>query len=500
MKIRLFHKLFCFFGLVFILAAAIALSLSYRRTVDMVLGDFGESLKLIAEEGARSFDPSDFKEVMKNRDISSEAYSRVRAALIETKQMAGRGTIELRYLYTMAPADAPGIWMYVVDTQPPTLEDGNKNPEFSYPGETEDFSSGDIVMDSFMNRKGAVDDSVKEYPEWGPLLSAAVPVFDRDGSVIGVVGVDAPVSAVSGIKGRIRGIIFPSFAAGLLISLIGSILVSWQMTRPVRELVNGTREVAAGNLDFTVSVNLTDEIGDLARAFNEMVKGLKLRDLYRRQFERYVSRQVADKVLAEPEKQFWLGERRRATILFADIRGFTAMAERLPPEEVVRRLNEYLRVMIDIVFEHEGTLDKFIGDAIMAVFGAPVSLGNDEERAVRAALAMQKAVGQLHMDWSGGGQDIPYRIGIGINTGEVVVGNIGSEHRLEYAAIGDHVNIASRLEGLNRTYGTGILVSSSTYEAVRSLVDARLVDKVAVKGRQGELEVYEIRGLRGETA
>ena len=171
------------------------------------------------------------------------------------------------------------------------------------------------------------------------------------------------------------------------------------------------------------------------------------------------------------------------------------MSEQLAPEEVVRRLNEYLAVMVDIVFAYDGTLDKFIGDAIMAVFGAPVSMGNDEERAVRAALEMQEAVRRLEMEWSERGM-VGFKIGIGINTGEVVVGNIGSDQRIEYAAIGDHVNLASRLEGLNKDYGTGILISEQTYRHVEHLVDARLVDRVAVRGREEKVSIYEVLQLK----
>ena len=228
-----------------------------------------------------------------------------------------------------------------------------------------------------------------------------------------------------------------------------------------------------------------------------MTAGLRQRDRYKRQFERYVSRQIADAILSNPDRDFWQGERRKTTILFADIRGFTAMSEKLEPEEVVHRLNEYLSVMVDIVFAYDGTLDKFIGDAIMAVFGAPINMGNDEERAIRAAVAMQAAAKRLEAQWSERGQ-VGFKIGIGVNTGDVVVGNIGSDIRLEYAAIGDTVNLASRLEGLNKDYGTGILVTEHTYRCVEHLVDVRWIDKVAVRGRTEPIDIYEVLGLSSE--
>src|SRR5262249_47456548 len=144
---------------------------------------------------------------------------------------------------------------------------------------------------------------------------------------------------------------------------LAGIVVAWSLTRPLGALVAGAAAVGRGDLTYRVEIPNRDELGQLAAAFNRMTQGLRQRDLYKQQFERYVTRQIAEKILAEPERAFWQGERRRATILFADIRGFTTMAERMPPEEVVNRLNQYLTVMIDIIFEWEGTLDKFIGDA-----------------------------------------------------------------------------------------------------------------------------------------
>jgi adenylate cyclase len=171
------------------------------------------------------------------------------------------------------------------------------------------------------------------------------------------------------------------------------------------------------------------------------------------------------------------------------------MSEKVPPEVIIARLNEYLALMIDIVFKHEGTLDKFIGDAVMALFGAPLSLGNDEERAVRAAVDMQKAAADLSWRWSK--QGLPeFKIGIGIHTGEIVVGNIGSEKRMEYSAIGDAVNLASRLESLNKEYKTSTLISEETYNAVKKIAETRFVDNVNVRGRAEPVTIYEVTGMR----
>jgi adenylate cyclase len=313
---------------------------------------------------------------------------------------------------------------------------------------------------------------------------------------VGILGVDANADDVwATLRGfRRQALLFGGL--GLLLCVLASFPLAWHVTRPLSDLMGATLQVASGHFDYRVPVRSNDEAGDLAQAFNLMAHGLKERELYRQQFGRYVSHQIADKILANPEKEFWDAERRRATILFSDIRGFTAMSERNPPERVIARLNEYLTLMIDIVFANEGTLDKFMGDAVMALFGAPLSLGNDEERAVRTALAMQRAADGLAARWKGEGYP-DLQIGIGVHTGDVVVGNVGSSKRMEYGAIGDAVNLASRLESLNKDYKTRTLISADTYAAVSKLVDARFVDNVAVRGRSQPIAVYELLGLRG---
>jgi adenylate cyclase len=209
-------------------------------------------------------------------------------------------------------------------------------------------------------------------------------------------------------------------------------------------------------------------------------------------FSRYVSHQLVDGILSDPEKIKLGGERRKITVLFADIRGFTSMAEKMRPEEVVDLLNTNLSGLTDIVFKYEGTLDKYIGDCVMAVFGAPFSHYNDTERAVVAAIEMQKHVRNENQKRLEEGLE-KVEIGIGINSGFVISGNMGSIDRMDYTVIGDVVNTASRLEAMA---GRGqVLVTKEVYEEVKYLVDARYVSTVSVKGREKPVEVYQINEL-----
>lgn len=210
-------------------------------------------------------------------------------------------------------------------------------------------------------------------------------------------------------------------------------------------------------------------------------------------FGRYVSPQILDYLLAHPEKLRLGGERRDLTILFSDIRGFTTISEASEPEEVVEMLNEYLTSMVEILLRHGGTLDKFIGDAVMGFWNAPTLVADHPRRAVLCAIEMVEETARLRQEWSLQGKP-EIRIGVGVNTGEAVVGNIGSSRVFGYTVIGDAVNLASRLEGKNKDYATEIIVSETTRERMGDDIPAFYLDEVRVKGKQQAVKIYQIRG------
>ena len=220
----------------------------------------------------------------------------------------------------------------------------------------------------------------------------------------------------------------------------------------------------------------------------------------KRAFQQFVSPEVVEQLMDNPAALQFGGEMRNLTVLFSDIRDFTPYTERHPPQEVVQMLREYLTKMVDQVLAQQGTLDKFIGDGVMAVFGAPVPLPDHAERACRAALGMIRELETLRARWVAEGRE-PFKIGIGINTGDMMVGNLGSEQLFDYTVAGDGVNVGARVESLNKEYPTetSIIISESTYLAAQDVLDVRRLGEATVKGKSRPIVVYELRGIRETT-
>ncbi|MCX7982270.1 MAG: adenylate/guanylate cyclase domain-containing protein [Syntrophales bacterium] len=210
-------------------------------------------------------------------------------------------------------------------------------------------------------------------------------------------------------------------------------------------------------------------------------------------FQYYLTPTVINEILTDPSKLKLGGEKKDLSVMFSDIRGFTTISEQLSPEELVSLLNEYLTAMTKKVFKYDGLLDKYIGDAIMAVFGAPIDQPDHALRACRTALEMMEELQNLQKKWDAEGKP-KIDIGIGINSGDMVVGNMGSDMRFDYTVMGDNVNLASRLEGLNKEYGTHIIISESTYERIKDVLLAREIDAVRVKGKKQPVKIYELLG------
>lgn len=217
----------------------------------------------------------------------------------------------------------------------------------------------------------------------------------------------------------------------------------------------------------------------------------------RNAFGHYISKNVMEEILKDPARLKLGGERKELSVLFADVRGFTGYSEHRQPEEVVAILNEYLDKMTKVILKHNGTLDKYVGDAIMAIFGAPATTAQTghAQKAVTVALEMIEELKVLQEKWRSEGKE-PLDIGIGINTGIMLVGNMGSAERMDYTVIGDAVNLAARIESLTRTYNNHIMISEFTYEKVRDLLEVKPLEAIKVKGKEKPVMMYEVLGAK----
>jgi class 3 adenylate cyclase len=287
-----------------------------------------------------------------------------------------------------------------------------------------------------------------------------------------------------------------------ILGLVFSLMVSAGVTRPVRRLLEGAKAVEAGNLDGKVAVTSKDEIGRLTTAFNQMVEQLRLKERIRETFGKYVDPRIVEGLIDRPTLAAQ-GERRVMTVLFCDLRGFTSTSEGMTPQGLVKVMNRYFSTMSAPIREHEGIIDKYIGDAIMAYWGPPFTDNAAQARlASLAALKMLELVPQLRTELPEllGIRSLPnsFDLRIGIATGEVLVGSIGSELMMNYTVMGDTVNLASRLEGANKEYGGRILVSEATIAGASDAVETREIDRVAVLGQNRPQAVFEIMARKGE--
>ena len=313
-------------------------------------------------------------------------------------------------------------------------------------------------------------------------------------------------SAAKATEQRERTVFWLTIAATISTVLLGmtvAALITNRLSRPVRSLAMAMRDVQQGNLNIELPVGSTDEVGRLTDAFNFFVKELRSKERMKQTFGKYIDPRILEDVLAQSGAETAAGGRRDMTVLFADLIGFTSLSERLTPLLMVTLLNRHFGLQALAVQEHHGVVDKFVGDCVMAFWGSPFV--KPEEHAVlacRSAQAQLAALDNLRRelpDITGLRRDLPaIDLRIGVCTGEVVVGNIGSENTRSYTVIGDTVNLSARLERANRIYGTQILIDESTTRAIGSQFETREIDTISVKGKTETTRIFELMSAAGQ--
>jgi class 3 adenylate cyclase len=312
-------------------------------------------------------------------------------------------------------------------------------------------------------------------------------------------------SATTVIREQNQAIIISAVVTGIaaILGFVFAMMVGSGITGPVLRLLEGAREVEAGRLDRSIAVTTGDEIGLLSAAFNRMIERLRQNQRVRETFGRYVDPRIAEGLLDQSALAAAEGQRRTMTVMFCDMKGFTTLSEGVTPQGLVKIMNLYLSTMSEPINAHRGVIDKYIGDAIMAWWGAPFI--EDVEQARLACLAAVDMIGRVTKLR----KDLPELLGvraipadcdirIGIATGEALVGSIGSEFMMSFTVMGDNVNLASRLEGANKVYGSHCLIAEATAKACGEAVELREIDRVVVIGQSHAEIIFEIIGRKGE--
>lgn len=436
----------------------------------------------VAATTAALIDPEPLKVLDTRADEKTPAYSIVKKQLIKARNANRRQRIFIKYLYTIKPnPENPEQLIFIVDPE----EDPH---EVSHVGDVDEnpFISSIIhhLGDYFSPGKFITD-------PWGVWISGFAPVFDKDGNYVATVGADISVERYFFDLQRIIQLFSIAFLVALVFALGGGYLLARTVTTSLRALLGTVRDIGQGNLKAKALLHTDDEFEELGNEINHMAHGLEERERLKLNFARYVSQHVMEKILKAESIAKLQGERRKITVLFSDIRQFTHLAEQLPPEQVVSLLNEYFKTMIDVIFRHQGTLDKFLGDGLMVEFGAPLDDTLQEKNAILTAIDMQKDLKNLVERWEKEGKP-RIEIGIGIHTGLAIVGNIGSEKRIEYTAIGDTVNVASRIEQATKLLKKSILVSETTYQAVKDEFKMVSLGPMILPGRQEAITIYSV--------
>ncbi len=405
-------------------------------------------------------------------DEEKPEYSELQSVLRRTRD----NSKDIRFAYTMRK-NADGAIIFVVDAE-------EKEEDRSKLGEI--YEQSTVLMDDALTGKtGVVAEKNFVTDRWGTWLSCYAPIIASDGSVEGILSIDMSAEKVVAYERKyLSTVIWLSLGISFIVALIG-LYISGQISKPLTILEQDMERIERFELDEAPPVvSRITEIIKIENAVNNMKNGL-------RSFKKYVpAKLVADLIRLQQEAVLGT-EKKTITVLFSDIKDFTSISEKMSTELLSKHLGNYFFGMTKSIVDNHGTVDKFIGDAIMAFWNAPNKVNDHVFLACRTALQNQRFIAEYafaHKE-----ENIPTFITrMGINTGEALVGNMGYDERMSYTATGDTVNLSSRLEGLNKYYGTHILIGEAVYEQVHDRIIARLVDIVAVKGRQRGTRIYEL--------
>jgi adenylate cyclase len=455
---------------------------NYLECQSMLEMEIHRKSRSIAATAAALLDPELVRTIRRRDDETTPAYAKLQSELRKIRDLNRRKDTWLQNIFILMPAGQdPRVVEYAVDAE-------------------EDFASSHRPGDVYRRDGQPVRIGLEGIEKLAERLhdyqagyrSSFAPIRDKSGALIAIVGVTTVATPYSTIFRLGPSALIP-LAITIALAIGSASLLLRTVTRPLaslRQLID-----AVGKEDFgavaSATPPMTGEFARVADSVKAMAAGLQERDTVKRAFSGYISRQVLDAIIAKGELPALKGERRRVTVLFADIRGFTSMAEAMAPEDVVQLLGEFFDRMVEVILRHQGTIDKFLGDGMMVIFGAPLDDSYQEEHAVTTACEMQRELRALCAKWQAEGR-ATFKMGVGINSGPAIVGNIGSAEHMEYTAIGDVVNLAARLESATKELGLEIVVSEHTYSAVRPLFRWKSTGEITLRGRSEPVRTYTV--------
>ena len=481
-------KVFTLFLIMAILTSLLIAAFMYRPIAALFMDLMRTNVLSIAATTAAMLDPDAHDAIRTRSDQDTQTYKQLEGELRRARDANRRRDLYVKYVYSMRPyPNDPRTAQFVVDSEEEGVNKSNVGD--IYKSENPNYV---LRFNDFQADEEFVGD------QWGLWLTANAPIRNAKNETVGAIGVD--VGATEAVQ-RLRGLFWHG-ALALGISLIAAYFLAsfaaQRISQPLITIRDAVERITGGDYSKTLSLSRKDEFGEVADALNKMTLGLQQREDLKSALARYVSEDILNEVIYAGKSSELYSQRKKVTALFADVRGFTHFSEQLDPEETVAMLNDYFEKMIEAVFKNFGHLNKFMGDGLMALFGALREDEFQEAHAVQASLDMRSALRQLQEKWATSESRAreamaSLRIGIGINTGLAIVGNIGSKQRMEFTAIGDSINLAARLEQATPARGVDILVSEYTYVATRSRFPFEPAGEISLKGKSESARTYTLR-------
>ncbi len=471
------------------LASGATGSYFYLQAKKAVISSLRQELMASAIIASKLIDGNTLQNLVNTNQSSSSQYKRIQ----ETLGTIAQTNEEFLYAYTMRLNN--DRVEFIVDS-PPSDDNGN--------GIIDKMELPAPIGDVYPNPppqllQGFITPSADHQPwhdEWGWTLSGYAPIFNSQGQSIALLGIDMDITRMAEKLASIRRAGYVSLLISFVLAILLTLYFTKQVLRPLRQLQKGLNSVFNGDYTVRLQHSKKDELGKVIDSFNHMLQGLREKEFLKTSLGKVVNKDVAEHLVHNKLKLG--GEVVQATILFCDLRRFTDMSTRLPPSLLVSLLNEYFTTMVEIIEEHGGIVDKFVGDSVMAVFGHPRPLDQEEDNAIKAGLKMLEECDKINKRLQLG-PDLTLTNSIGIHTGHVLAGNIGSPERMEYTFIGDAVNVAFRLENLTRDLNSRLAISAQLVEKLKDNSERFInLGQHSLHGREDPVVIYTLQKKTGQ--